>query len=52
MSLFDGNVSLVTGGGSGIGQAACHLYASEGAKVVVSDITGAYYPIDGGYLAR
>lgn len=28
----------MTGGGSGIGQAACHLYAREGAKVVVSDI--------------
>jgi NAD(P)-dependent dehydrogenase (short-subunit alcohol dehydrogenase family) len=38
MSLFDGKVSLVTGGGSGIGQAACHLYAREGARVVVSDI--------------
>jgi NAD(P)-dependent dehydrogenase (short-subunit alcohol dehydrogenase family) len=38
MSLFDGKVALVTGGSSGIGQAACHLYAREGAKVVVSDI--------------
>lgn len=38
MALFDGKVVLVTGGGSGIGQAACHLYAREGAKVVVSDI--------------
>lgn len=28
----------MTGGGSGIGQAACHLYAREGAKIVVSDI--------------
>ena len=39
MPLLDGKVALVTGGGSGIGQAACHLYAREGAKVVVSDIT-------------
>ena len=38
MPLFDGKVALVTGGGSGIGQAACYLYAREGAKVVVSDV--------------
>jgi NAD(P)-dependent dehydrogenase (short-subunit alcohol dehydrogenase family) len=38
MPLFDGKVALVTGGGSGIGQSACRLYAREGAKVVVSDI--------------
>jgi NAD(P)-dependent dehydrogenase (short-subunit alcohol dehydrogenase family) len=38
MALFDGKVALVTGGSSGIGQAACYLYAREGAKVVVSDI--------------
>lgn len=38
MTLFDGKIAVVTGGGSGIGQAACHLYAREGAKAVVSDI--------------
>jgi NAD(P)-dependent dehydrogenase (short-subunit alcohol dehydrogenase family) len=38
MALFDGKVAIVTGGGSGIGEAACHLYACEGAKVVISDI--------------
>lgn len=38
MPLFDGKIALVTGGGSGIGQAACRLYAREGAQVVVSDI--------------
>ncbi len=38
MALFDGKVAIVTGGSSGIGQAACYLYAREGAKVVVSDI--------------
>ena len=30
MPLFDGKVAIVTGGSSGIGQAACHLYAREG----------------------
>ncbi len=38
MPIFDGKVAIVTGGSSGIGQAACRLYAREGAKVVVSDI--------------
>ena len=38
MALFDGKIAIVTGGGTGIGQAACHLYAREGARVVVSDI--------------
>jgi NAD(P)-dependent dehydrogenase (short-subunit alcohol dehydrogenase family) len=38
MPLFEGKVAIVTGGSSGLGQAACYLYAREGAKVVVSDI--------------
>lgn len=38
MASLDGKVAIVTGGGSGIGQAACHLYAREGARVVVSDV--------------
>lgn len=36
MTAFDGKVVLVTGGGSGIGQAAALAFAKEGAKVVVS----------------
>ena len=33
-----GRVALVTGGGGAIGGAICRLYASEGAKVLVTDL--------------
>ncbi len=36
--IFKGKVALVTGAGSGIGEATALLYAAYGAKVVVSDI--------------
>ncbi|XP_029369856.1 (3R)-3-hydroxyacyl-CoA dehydrogenase isoform X2 [Echeneis naucrates] len=32
-------LALITGGGSGIGRAVCHRFASEGASVVVADIS-------------
>jgi NAD(P)-dependent dehydrogenase (short-subunit alcohol dehydrogenase family) len=38
MKEFDGKVALVTGAASGIGESIAHLYAKNGAKVVVSDI--------------
>lgn len=35
---MSGKVALITGGGSGIGEAACHRLADEGATVIVADI--------------
>ena len=37
---INNNIALVTGGGSGIGKAACLLLAEEGANVAVVDIHG------------
>ncbi len=38
---MEGKIALVTGGGNGIGQAACLEFAREGAKVMVVDIDAA-----------
>lgn len=38
MKRFEGQVAIVTGGASGIGEATCRRLAAEGAKVVVADV--------------
>ena len=35
---IEGKVALVTGAASGIGRATAHLFADEGAAVVVTDV--------------
>jgi NAD(P)-dependent dehydrogenase (short-subunit alcohol dehydrogenase family) len=35
---LDGKVALITGGGSGMGKVASELFASEGARVILTDV--------------
>ncbi|MFM8940301.1 MAG: SDR family NAD(P)-dependent oxidoreductase [Phenylobacterium sp.] len=41
MGLLDGKVAIITGAGSGLGEAYARLFAREGAAVVVNDLGGA-----------
>lgn len=36
--LLQGKVAVITGAGSGVGRAACHVFSRQGAKVVAVDI--------------
>lgn len=38
--LLEGKVAIVTGAGSGVGRAACRIFADHGASVVAADIQG------------
>ena len=38
---LDGKVTIITGGGSGMGRTAAELFAKEGARVVVADFSEA-----------
>jgi len=40
MKRFEGKVAIITGGASGQGEAACRLFAAEGASVIVADWNG------------
>jgi meso-butanediol dehydrogenase/(S,S)-butanediol dehydrogenase/diacetyl reductase len=42
MALLEGKVAIVTGAGSGIGQATARRFASEGARLVVNDRDESY----------
>lgn len=41
MGELDGKVAVITGGGTGMGQMSARVFVREGARVVVSDISGA-----------
>src|SRR5262249_35474696 len=52
MTRLDGRIALVTGGGSGIGQATCRRLVEGGARVAVADIDAAAAASTAGALGR
>src|SRR6202042_776777 len=40
LNRFAGQVAIVTGGASGIGEATCRRLVAEGAEVVIADVNG------------
>ena len=48
MPRLEGKVAIITGAGSGIGQASAALFRSEGATVIGADLTGADVICDAG----
>jgi NAD(P)-dependent dehydrogenase (short-subunit alcohol dehydrogenase family) len=41
MGILDGKVAVITAAGSGMGRASAQVFAREGARLVISDISGA-----------
>lgn len=50
--VLEGSAAIVTGAGSGMGEATAHLLAAAGAKVAVTDVTGAEERVAAAISAR